>query len=349
MLARLAAMFDPLVRLLLLAIALASLLPASGTPLTIVKAISDGGIFMLFFLNGLRLERAEVGRGMRDWRFLGLLALFCFGVMALAGLGVHQLIGPALPPLVALGFIYLGTVTSTVQSATAYSSLAGGSVASSVVAAATLSLAGVVLTAPLFALLAGSGAAALNWSSFGKVAMILLLPFALGQAMQPWLRPFIGDHRRLISWLDRFAISMAVYVAFSGAVVQGLWQRLDGAGWAVLLAGVAAMLAVGFGGAWLVGGLARFDRARRISFLFAGAHKSAAVGAPLALVLFPAGKAGMVMVPLLAYHLLQLMLSAPLASRLAPHGDHHPPRDDGVCSAPTTTATDRSGSPRSTR
>ena len=194
-----------------------------------------------------------------------------------------------------------------------------------------------------------AGSTGLDPSLLRKVATILLLPFVLGQALQAWLRPFLGDHRRLITWLDRFAIAMAVYVAFSGAVVQGLWQRLDGAGWAVLLAGVAAMLAVGFGGAWLVAGLARFDRARRISFLFAGAHKSAAVGAPLALVLFPAGKAGMVMVPLLAYHLLQLMLSAPLASRLAAHGDHHPPRDDGVCSAPTTTATDRSGSPRSTR
>lgn len=44
------------------------------------------------------------------------------------------------------------------------------------------------------------------------------------------------------------------------------------------------------------------------------------MGAPLALVLFPPHDAGLILVPLLIYHLLQLVLSAPLASRLARAG-----------------------------
>jgi sodium/bile acid cotransporter 7 len=41
------------------------------------------------------------------------------------------------------------------------------------------------------------------------------------------------------------------------------------------------------------------------------------MGAPLATVLFGAGTAGLVLLPVLVYHLLQLVLSAPLAARLS--------------------------------
>jgi len=61
-------------------------------------------------------------------------------------------------------------------------------------------------------------------------------------------------------------------------------------------------------------GLARKDRA---TFLFAGAQKSIALGAPLASVLFPPAVAGLLLLPVLTYHLLQLIISAPLAARLS--------------------------------
>jgi sodium/bile acid cotransporter 7 len=88
------------------------------------------------------------------------------------------------------------------------------------------------------------------------------------------------------------------------------------ASWTALLALVAVFLAFGFGGAWLLGGALRLARADRISFLFAGGQKSIALGAPLASVLFPPAVAGLMLLPVLTYHLLQLVLSAPLAARL---------------------------------
>ena len=80
---------------------------------------------------------------------------------------------------------------------------------------------------------------------------------------------------------------------------------------------VCGMMLFGFAGAWLLARSLRLDRGDRIAFVFAGAHKSVAMGAPLAAVLFPPAVAGLVLVPLLLYHLLQLVVSAPLASRLA--------------------------------
>jgi sodium/bile acid cotransporter 7 len=51
--------------------------------------------------------------------------------------------------------------------------------------------------------------------------------------------------------------------------------------------------------------------------LFAGAQKSVAMGAPLAAVLFSPAMAGVVLLPLLLYHLVQLIVAAPIATRLS--------------------------------
>src|SRR5690606_23080281 len=115
------------------------------------EVVSHTAIFLLFLLNGLRLPRADVLRGIRHARFLLPLTLWCFVIMGLAGWGLAQA-GEwlLLPHHVAFGFLFLGVLPSTVQSATAYSALAGGNVALSVVAAALLNILGVFLSAPLF-------------------------------------------------------------------------------------------------------------------------------------------------------------------------------------------------------
>ena len=305
-----------MVRLLVLAIVLASVLPATGQWRDVAQGVSNAAIFVLFLLNGLRLSRADVRRGIGHWRFLLPLTLWCFVAMALVGKGFELVVAPVLPPLVALGFLYLGVLPSTVQSATAYSSLAGGNVANSVVAAALLNVAGVFVSVPLFAALGGGGAASMGVDGLIKVVLILILPFAIGQALQLRLAPWIGDHRTMVTWMDRLSIAIAVYVAFSGAVEQGLWTLVSPLEWMVILGGVILFLALGFGGAWALSGAIGLNRPDRIAFLFAGAHKSVAMGAPLAAVLFPPQVAGMVLLPLLIYHLLQLVASAPLANRL---------------------------------
>ncbi|RYD94444.1 MAG: bile acid:sodium symporter, partial [Sphingomonadales bacterium] len=146
--------------------------------------------------------------------------------------------------------------------------------------------------------------------------LILIVPFAIGQALQVRLAPWVGDHRALVTWMDRLSIAIAVYVAFSGAVEQGLWTLVSPVEWLVILGGVVAFLAIGFGGAWLLSAMIGLHRPDRIAFVYAGAHKSVAMGAPLAAALFPPQVAGLVLLPLLIYHLLQLVASAPLANRL---------------------------------
>lgn len=310
---------DPLVRLLLTAILLATILPVRGEARDIAQHISNAAIFLLFLLNGLRLQREEVLRGLGNFRFLLPLVLWSFGALALAGWGLSLLTAGFLPPMVALGFLYLGTLPSTVQSATAYASVAGGNVASSVVAAALLNILGVFLTAPLFSAMAGSHGVGIDAEGLVKVGLILLLPFIIGQVAQHRFGHLAKEHRTLATWMDRSSIAIAVYVAFSGAVEQGIWGRLEGQDWAGLVLGVAVLMLFAFYGAWLLSGLVGLTWGDRVAMLFSGGQKSIAMGAPLAAVLFPPDMAGVILLPVLVYHLLQLVISAPLAARLAKH------------------------------
>ena len=305
-----------MVRLLVAAIALALALPVHGSARDAAQLVSNAAVFLLFFLNGVRLPRHEVMAGLSNHRLLWPLVAWCFGAMALAGWALALAGQGWMPPLLALGFVYLGCLPSTVQSATAYSSLAGGDVASSVVAAALLNLLGVFITAPLYSLLAGGSGGGFHSDGLIKVVAILLVPFILGQVAQGWLIGWVKAHRGLVTAMDRSSIAIAVYVAFSGAVAQQFWTRIDAAGWLWLGGGTALFLAFGHYGAWLLGGALRLDRPNRITMLFAGAQKSIAMGAPLAAVLFKPDVAGVILLPILLYHLVQLVIAAPIAQRL---------------------------------
>ena len=308
---------DRFVLLLLGTILLASILPVRGEAADVAALISSAAIFLLFFLNGVRLPRDEVLHGVRNWRLQGAIFLFVFGAMPIMGLGMSHLFDNVLPATLALGLLFTGILPSTVQSAAAYCALAKGNVAASVVAAALINLVGVVVSPLLFAMLAHVGEANVSGEAVGRIALILLLPFALGQAAQRWLKPWVDRHKSLATWMDRISIAIAVYVAFSGAVVAGIWSIVRGDELAWLAVALTLMLIVGFGGAWLLGGAMKLPRGDRITMLFSGGQKSIAIGAPLAATIFPPAIAGMVLLPTLAYHMAQLILSAPLATHLA--------------------------------
>ena len=310
------ARIDPMVRLILAAMLLASVLPVDGALRAVVQGVADAAIFLLFLLYGLKLGRAEVRAGIGNLRLLLPLTLWVFGVMGLAGWGLWQLSDGWVAPMLALGFVYLGVLPSTVQSATVYSSLAGGNVASSVVAAALLNIIGVFVSAPLFSLLAGSAGGGVHAGTLVKVMTMMLLPFVIGQAAQGFAGAWVKTHKATIGLLERGTIGLAVYVSFSSAVREGVWSRVDLPAWAVLALGCALLLLLGYGGSWLLGRALGLSRGDRVAMVFAGAQKSVAMGAPLAAVLFKPAVAGMILLPLLLYHLAQMIVAAPVAARL---------------------------------
>ena len=308
---------DHFVIMLFGAILLAWLLPVYGAGLTIAQNVSFISIFALFFLHGLRLPRQEVVKAFTAMKLQGAMLGFSFVAMPLAGMALAYGAGGFLPAGLVAGLIYCATLPSTVQSAISYSALGGGNVAASVVGAALSNLAGIVLTPLLVAVVLGeSSGVAIGGDIVVRIATMLLLPFALGQAVQGWLGNWALRQKAMLSFFDRLVILIAVYVAFAGAVTSGSLSLLLGQDLLVLSVLLALLLTFAFAGAWGLGSALGLSRADRVSLVFAGAHKSIATGAPMAAILFGSA-AGLILLPAILYHMAQLIVSAPIAVRLA--------------------------------
>ena len=112
-----------------------------------------------------------------------------------------------------------------------------------------------------------------------------------------------------------------VYTAFSGAVVEGVWTRLDALdiGRLVILC-LVLLGAVLAATAWLARSLG-FSKADEIAIVFCGSKKSLASGAPMAAALFSPAVAGVALIPLMIFHQIQLMACAVIAQRYAQRPD----------------------------
>jgi solute carrier family 10 (sodium/bile acid cotransporter), member 7 len=143
----------------------------------------------------------------------------------------------------------------------------------------------------------------------------LLLPFAAGQLARPWIGEWVARNKRLSGMVDRGSILLVVYVAFSEGVTHGIWHQLDATHLVSLFLLDAALLAAVLLATTGVSRLFRFTRADEITIVFCGSKKSLASGLPMASVLFAGQSLGLVVLPLLLFHQIQLMACAALARR----------------------------------
>jgi len=149
------------------------------------------------------------------------------------------------------------------------------------------------------------------------IALQLLAPFVAGQLSRKWIGRFVARHKQMLGYVDRGSILLVVYAAFSEGVVAGIWSRLSIPSLLSLFLANAAILAAVLGSTMWVAHRLRFSTEDQIAIVFCGSKKSLASGLPLASVLLPTAIAGLMVVPLMMFHQMQLMACAWLARRYA--------------------------------
>ena len=295
----------------------ASLRPARGMAATLVDYATLAAIFSLFLLHGVRLPREALVAGLVDWRLHVAILASTFAVFPLAGIALAAAFPGLLSPALWTGILFLCALPSTVQSSIAFTSMAGGNVAGAVAAAAASNLIGVFLTPALVSLMLSAQEAELAWGGIWKVVGLLFLPFVLGHALRPWLFPLIANRPGLTLTVDKGTILLAVYGAFSAAMVEGLWRRIAPEEIALVTAACLLLLGIILAATMLIGRLGGFSRESRAAILFCGSVKSLASGIPMARILFPGAAAGVVILPVMLFHSFQLIVCAWIAARLA--------------------------------
>jgi sodium/bile acid cotransporter 7 len=324
---------DPYILALLSVVALASILPAKGVVESVLDQLIIVAIGFLFFLYGARLSTETVVAGVRHWRLHVLVLAATFVLFPLLGLAVRLLPDSVLSTELVAGVVFLCLLPSTVQSSIAFTSIAKGNVAAAICTASLSNVLGVLLTPLLVALLLSDqagGGAGFSWGTLGRIVVQLLVPFALGQALRPWIGGWVGRHKKVLGLLDRGSILLVVYTAFSGAVVAGVWSKLSAHDLIALIAVCVVLLALVLTLTALAARKLGFGREDRITIIFAGSKKSLATGVPMATVLFAGTGAGLVILPLMLFHQLQLIVCAVLARRWAATA---PPESDALTPA----------------
>lgn len=281
------------------------------------------GIALVFFLQGSMLSPAAMRAGAAKWPVHLLIQLTTFAVFPIVGRIIYGLTGPFVADDLRLGFFFLTAMASTITSSVAMTAMARGDVPSAVFNASISGLIGMILTPVLMRWVTAPGTTSLPLlEAVGGILKALAIPFALGQICRPLTRRFLGHRKALVNRIDRSVILLIVYSSFCESTATGVWARF-GVGQLAIVALLATillvvMLAFTAGCARLLG----FSREEEITAVFCGSKKSLAAGAPAAKVIF-AGHAdlGMIMLPLLLYHQIQLIVCTLLASRYAARAD----------------------------
>jgi sodium/bile acid cotransporter 7 len=321
---------DPYIAAIVGMVGLATLAPVHGAGAAAAGHATQAAIALLFFLHGAKLQPRAALAGARHWRLHVVVLLSTFVLFPLLGLSARAVAPQLLPPALWSGLLLLCVLPSTVQSSIAFTSIARGNVPAALCAATASNLLGMALT-PLLAGLLLHTHGGFSAKAVGDIAMQLLVPFLAGQLARPWIGDWAARNRRVLGFVDRGSILLVVYVAFSEGVTQGIWHQVDAASLGSLLAIDAALLAAVLALTTLMSRLLGFSRADEIAVVFCGSKKSLASGLPMATVLLAGQSAGLVVLPLMLFHQIQLMACAAMARRYAGLGSD---RADGVAGSP---------------
>ncbi|MFD1717992.1 bile acid:sodium symporter family protein [Georgenia deserti] len=307
---------DPFVLALLAVLALGILVPVPEAAREAVETAGTVAVTILFLVYGMRLSTREVLAGLRNVRLQGAILAATYLLFPAIGLALHGLTGSLIGGSLATGLLYLTLLPSTVQSSVAFTSIARGNVPGALCAATISNVLGMVLT-PLLVLAFLGQVGPAGFQGLRDVLLHLLLPFVVGQLLQPLTGSWIRNHRSVTVSVDRGTILIVVLGAVLEATADGVWSAVS---WQMLLALVALcglVLGALLAATWWGGRGLGLDVSDRIALLMCGSKKSLATGLPMAAVLFPASTAAVVAVPVIVFHQIQLIVCAVLARHLA--------------------------------
>lgn len=307
-----------------LAVLLAFLYPEPGSRQGSLHAdlLTNAGIALILFLQGLSLAYEKVKSGAGNWRLHAVIQSFTFVLFPLAGLGLYALfpwIWPDAPPALRQGFLFLCVLPSTISTSVVLTSVAGGNTPGALFSAAFSNILGVVATPVLVQLLmraAGGG------GSFGplllKISLLTLAPFGFGMALRPACKDWIDARKAWITRISNSVILFIVYAAFCNSVQERVWERH---GLALTAKAFLGALLLFLGMSALIYGnirLLRLSRGDAIAAYFCSVKKTLALGVPLAILIFgETADLPLLLLPILFYHPLQLLLNGILANQWA--------------------------------
>lgn len=310
--------------LLLGMILLAKLLPEWGTansPLPL-KQITAVGISVIFFFYGVKLSPQKLKEGLKNWKLHVLIQSTTFLIFPVLILALYKLVGDE-SNLFWLGTFYLAALPSTVSSSVVMVSIAGGNLPAAIFNASISSMVGIFITPLWMDVMLPDTAVQFDLTdTFIKLTLQVLLPVIVGLFCHKYLTSFVNKNSKALKNFDQGIILLIIFTAFAESFAEKMFADHNAS---TLVALGALMLMLFVFMALVMWGLSKvlnFSREDTITVIFCGSKKSLVQGAVMGRVMFPDPVIfGLILLPLMIYHALQLMAGSALAQRMARDGE----------------------------
>ena len=313
---------------LIAVVAVAYVAPGLGSKASPVpwKTITTVGVALVFFFYGLKLSFAKLKAGVRNWRLHTLVQLATFALFPALALLVHPFFGSDKGELLWQSIFFLCALPSTVSTSVVMVSIAGGNLPAAIFNASISSLLGIVLTPLLAGLYLHTSADSSHlWGLALQLLWQVVLPVGAGILLNARLGAWVDRHRTGLRLFDQITILLIVFTAFCDSFAEGIFSRYQPADVFKLGVGMTALYLLVFGIIWGLSKALHFSRADQIVAVFCGSKKSLVHGSVMASLLFPASAAtGLILLPLMLYHSLQIMLASSMAQYLGRQAQAQP-------------------------
>lgn len=303
-------------------IVLAWFVPEPGLarePFSLEEA-ANYGVAVIFFFYGLRLSPQAMREGLTNWKMHVLIQATTFLLFPLLALAVHPFFHSEEGLLLWQAIFFLAALPSTVSSSVVMVSIAKGNIPAAIFNAGISSLLGLVLT-PLWTglfITASSDVHTDTSQIAGKLVLQVLLPVVAGLLLHRYGGAFAEKHKKKLKLFDQTVILIIIYTSFCHSFFLHLFDSFTTTGLMLLGAGMLMLFLTVMGIVYGISQLLGFSAADRITVIFCGSKKSLVHGTVMANVLFSGSAAtGILLLPLMFYHALQLIAASILAQAVA--------------------------------
>ncbi len=306
---------------LIAVVALAYFVPGPGMiqkPVSLSE-IAGYGISLIFFFYGLKLNSQKLKLGLSNWRMHLVIQLTTFLLFPILALILKPFFISEEATHIWLGIFFLSALPSTVSSSAVMVSIAGGNIPGAIFNASISALIGVFVT-PFWisVILSGETRDFDVPHVFIRLIVQVLLPVIIGMLLNKRFVAYTEKYKTSFKTFDQVVILLIVYTSFCKSFTGHLFDTISPYELILLAAGMLALfLAIVFL-MKVISRCLRFNRSDTITVLFCGSKKSLVHGTVMSGILFAGNPlAGLILLPLILYHALQILAAGILAKKLA--------------------------------
>ncbi len=314
---------DKFVIAILFTILLAYIFPsvgASDSKIPIEKA-ANYGISLIFFFYGLKLSPAKFKNGLQNWKLHILIQLSTFLFFPLTVLVFRYVFKSQLEPAIWTGLFYLAALPSTVSSAVVMVSIAKGNISAAIFNASISGLIGVLLT-PLwmkFWVDTDTSFQQLDMQPvFLKLFVQVILPVFLGMLLNKKFGWFADKYKTRLKQSDQFIILLIIFNTFCNSFKDEVFLLISAKELLLLFLIVISLFFFFVIYTQFLANSLKFTVEDKITAIFCGSKKSLVHGTVFSRILFLHHPSlGIILLPIMVYHLFQLIISSIMANRFA--------------------------------